>query len=86
VHGFRFGDGTVYLAYLQWTETGRIRPFEFYDRLSPDDRSPRTGHYRDLFDNWFTRAAVVRAAADVSGNGAAGTTAAGNGATQTPAG
>jgi hypothetical protein len=61
VHGFRFGDGTVFASYLQWTDTGRIRPFEFYDRLSPDDASPRTGHYRDLFDSWYTRAAKVRA-------------------------
>ncbi|WP_410586146.1 hypothetical protein [Amycolatopsis sp. lyj-23] len=61
VHGFRFGDGTVFASYLQWTEHGRIRPFEFYDRLSPDDTSPRTGHYRDLFDSWYTRAAEVRA-------------------------
>lgn len=61
VHGFRFGDGTIYASYLQWTDTGRIRPFEFYDRLSPDDRSPRTGHYRRLFESWFTRADTVRA-------------------------
>ena len=60
VHGFRFGDGTVFASYLQWTDTGRIRPFEFYDRLSPDDTSPRTGHYRDLFDSWYTRAAETR--------------------------
>ncbi len=61
VHGFRFGDGTVFASYLQWTDTGRIRPFEFYDRLSPDDAAPRTGHYRDLFDSWYTRAAQTRA-------------------------
>ncbi|MEV6716602.1 hypothetical protein AB0M48_31720 [Lentzea sp. NPDC051208] len=56
VHGFRFGDGTVFLSYLQWTENGRIRPFEFYDRIGTDDRSPRAGHYRDLFDSWLHRA------------------------------
>jgi hypothetical protein len=60
VHGFRFGDGTVFLAYLQWTENGRIRPFEFYDRIGTDDRSPRAGHYRDLFDGWLHRADVKR--------------------------
>lgn len=56
VHGFRFGDGTVFLGYLQWNDTGRIRPFEFYDHLAPADSSPRAGHYRDLFDSWLDRA------------------------------
>ncbi|WP_433268085.1 hypothetical protein ACQPZF_03310 [Actinosynnema sp. CS-041913] len=55
-HGFRFGDGTVFLSYLQWTDNGRIRPFEFYDRVAPDDTSPRAGHYRDLYDSWLARA------------------------------
>jgi len=65
VHGFRFGDGTTFVSYLQWNETGRMRPFEFYERLAPDDRTPRTGHYRNLFDSWFTRAAAVRAVPEV---------------------
>ncbi|MFE3177668.1 hypothetical protein ACFXPA_08525 [Amycolatopsis sp. NPDC059090] len=69
VHGFRFGDGTVFASYLQWTEGDRIRPFEFYDRLSPDDRSPRTAHYRDLFDSWFTRAATIRGVSDAGAPG-----------------
>ncbi|HUQ55611.1 hypothetical protein [Lentzea sp.] len=60
VHGFRFGDGTVFLSYLQWTENGRIRPFEFYDRIGTDDRSPRAGHYRDLFDSWLHRVGTRR--------------------------
>ncbi|RKT52445.1 hypothetical protein [Saccharothrix australiensis] len=55
-HGFRFGDGTVFLSYLQWSDNGRIRPFEFYDRIAPDDTSPRAGHYRDLYDSWLARA------------------------------
>ncbi|WP_329790990.1 hypothetical protein V1227_03415 [Lentzea sp. DG1S-22] len=55
VHGFRFGDGTVFLSYLQWTENGRIRPFEFYDRIGTDDPSPRAARYRDLFDSWLHR-------------------------------
>jgi hypothetical protein len=59
VHGFGFGDGTVFLGYLQWTDTGRIRPFEFYDRIAPDDVSPRAEHYRDLFDSWLSRAELV---------------------------
>ncbi|WP_245822421.1 hypothetical protein [Lentzea waywayandensis] len=63
VHGFRFGDGTVFLSYLQWTENGRIRPFEFYDRIGADDHSPRAGHYRDLFDSWLHRAETKRVTA-----------------------
>jgi hypothetical protein len=63
VHGFRFGDGTVFLSYLQWTENGRIRPFEFYDRIGNDDRSPRAGHYRDLFDSWLHRVGTKRVGA-----------------------
>jgi hypothetical protein len=56
VHGFHFGDGTMFLSYLQWNDAGRIRPFEFYDHIAPGDSSSRAGHYRDLFDSWLARA------------------------------
>lgn len=56
VHGFRFGDETVFCGYLQWNDSGRVRPFEFYDRVLPSDSSARAGHYRDLFDSWVERA------------------------------
>ena len=62
VHGFRFGDETVFLGYLQWNDAGRIRPFEFYDRVSPSDSSARAGHYRDLFDSWLERAEATSVA------------------------
>jgi hypothetical protein len=41
VHGFRFGDETVFFGYLQWNDVGRVRPFEFYDRVMPSDSSVR---------------------------------------------
>lgn len=56
VHGFAFGDGALFLAYLQWNDAGRIRPFEFYDHVGALDATPRADHYRDLFDSWLARA------------------------------
>jgi hypothetical protein len=58
VHGFRLGNGDLFLAYLQWTEAGGIRPFEFYEHIPRDDTSPRANRYRDLFDSWLSRAAA----------------------------
>ncbi|RZQ60264.1 hypothetical protein [Amycolatopsis suaedae] len=56
VHGFRLGNGEIFLAYLQWSESGRVRPFEFYERIAPEDTSERANRYRDLFDSWLARA------------------------------
>lgn len=58
VHGFRLGNGDLFLAYLQWTEAGTIRPFEFYEHIPRADTSPRANRYRDLFDSWLNRAAA----------------------------
>lgn len=58
VHGFRFGNGDMFLSYLQWSEAGRIRPFDFYERIPAGDTSVRAAHYRDLLDNWIARAAA----------------------------
>ena len=57
VHGFRLGNGDLFLAYLQWTEAGSVRPFEFYEHIPREDISPRANRYRDLFDSWLNRAA-----------------------------
>ncbi|WP_113697558.1 hypothetical protein [Amycolatopsis albispora] len=58
VHGFRLGNGDLFLAYLQWTEAGSIRPFEFYEHIPREDQSARANRYRDLFDSWLARAAT----------------------------
>jgi hypothetical protein len=58
VHGFRLGNGDLFLAYLQWAESGGIRPFDFYERIPREDTSSRANHYRDLFDSWLNRAAA----------------------------
>ncbi len=57
VHGFRFGDGDLFISYTQWSEAGETRPFDFYERITPYDTSARANHYRDLFDNWLGRVA-----------------------------
>ncbi|WP_246258432.1 hypothetical protein [Amycolatopsis anabasis] len=57
VHGCRFGNGDVFVSYLQWAESGGIRPFSFYERIPRTDTSTRANHYRDLFDNWLSRVA-----------------------------
>jgi hypothetical protein len=57
VHGHRFGNGAMFLPYLQWSEEGKIRPFNFYERIPAGDTSVRASHYRDLLENWINRAA-----------------------------
>lgn len=57
VHGLRFGNGAMFLSYLQWSEAGKIRPFNFYERIPAGDTSVRASHYRDLLENWINRAA-----------------------------
>ncbi|WP_157357283.1 hypothetical protein [Amycolatopsis nigrescens] len=59
VHGFRFGNGDLFISYLQWAETGGIRPFTFYERIPRADTSARANQYRDLFDNWLRRAGAT---------------------------
>jgi hypothetical protein len=58
VHGFRCGNGDVYISYLQWSPSGAPRPFEFYELIPHDDNTERADYYRVLFDNWMERAGV----------------------------
>lgn len=55
VHGFRCGNGDIYISYLQWTSSGAPRPFEFYELVRHDDNTERAEYYRLLFDSWLER-------------------------------
>lgn len=55
IHGFRYGDGTLCISFLQWREDGMIRPFAFYERIDPADTSQRADCYRTLFESWIRR-------------------------------
>lgn len=59
VHGFRYGDGTLFISYLQWREDGIMQPFAFYECIAPEDTSQRATSYRRLFDDWMRRAAFL---------------------------
>jgi hypothetical protein len=58
VHGFRTGDGTYFISFGRWDETtGELgRPYQSYEYLPPDDRSPRVCQYKEIFNNWLRRA------------------------------
>lgn len=55
VHGFRYGDGTLFISFLQWRADGVIQPFVFYECITPKDTSQRATNYRKLFDSWIKR-------------------------------
>jgi uncharacterized membrane protein len=69
VHGFRLGNGDVFLSTLRW-RNGRLGKHRFpYDYVPAHDITPRAEAARALFRNWFDRA--VRSAAEApSGNAA----------------
>lgn len=57
VHGFRLGNGDVFLSTLKWREEGRLGKHRFpYDYFPAHDRSSAATDARELFRSWFDRA------------------------------
>lgn len=57
VHGFRLGNGDVFVSVLLWQEDGRLgKPGFTYEYVPWDDPSSAAASARNLFDNWFERA------------------------------
>jgi hypothetical protein len=59
IHGFRIGQ-ELFVSFAHWSgdQDGLIlRPYQFYEHFAASDTSIRASKYRDLFDNWITRAA-----------------------------
>lgn len=62
VHGFRLGNGDVFLSVLRWQDDGRLgKPGFTYEFVPCNDDSAAADAYRELFENWFARA-TARAA------------------------
>ncbi|HEY2717680.1 MAG TPA: hypothetical protein VGI73_15815 [Solirubrobacterales bacterium] len=56
VHGFRLGNGDVFVSILRWRDR-RLGKHRFpYDYVPANDISPEAETTRALFENWFTRA------------------------------
>jgi hypothetical protein len=71
VHGFRLGNGDVFVSTLHWMPEGRLGDHPFsYDYVPARDFSPGAEAARALFENWFDRA--VRSAAEASKREVAG--------------
>jgi len=60
VHGFRLGNGDVFLSFMHWNaETRQLAsPNRFFEYHPGEDASPRAEEYRALFDNWVDMAAT----------------------------
>jgi hypothetical protein len=57
VHGFRLGNGDLFISVLFWQEDGRLgKPGFTYDYVPSHDVSPGAAAMRSLFANWFERA------------------------------
>jgi hypothetical protein len=57
VHGFRLGNGDVFVSTLLWLPEGRLGKHRFsYDYVPARDFSPGGEATRKLFENWFDRA------------------------------
>jgi hypothetical protein len=57
VHGFRLGNGDIFLSTLKWREGGRLGKHRFpYDYFPAYDRSPTAVDARALFKSWFDQA------------------------------
>jgi hypothetical protein len=57
VHGFRLGNGDVFVSTLLWLPEGRLGSHPFsYDYIPVSDLSPGANAARKLFENWFNRA------------------------------
>lgn len=71
IHGFRLGNGDVFISSLLWQEDRRLgKPGFSYEYVPASDDSVGAIALRRLFDNWFDRAmhhAVAPAPAGVAG-------------------
>lgn len=57
VHGFRLGNGDLFLSQLRWGADGKISFDGYtYEFIPGDDVSPAAEAARNLFDSWFQRA------------------------------
>ena len=57
VHGFRLGNGDIFLSTLRWRPDGLLGKHRFpYDYVSAHDGSPGAYAVRELFHSWFERA------------------------------
>lgn len=57
VHGFRLGNGDVFISTLRWRDEGRLGKHRFpYDYVPVRDISPEADAARALFKNWFDQA------------------------------
>jgi hypothetical protein len=57
VHGFRLGNGDVFVSVLRWREEGRLGKHRFpYDYIPAHDISSEADAARALFKNWFEHA------------------------------
>jgi hypothetical protein len=57
VHGFRLGNGDLFLSFLGWDEDGLIgRESYSYEFVPHEDESDAAQAKRTVFDSWFTRA------------------------------
>jgi hypothetical protein len=62
VHGFRLGNGDVFVSTLRWRDEGRLGKHRFpYDYVPVHDVSPEADAARALFKNWFEHAVVGEA-------------------------
>lgn len=59
VHGFRLGNGDVFISTLRWRDEGRLGKHRFpYDYVPAHDVSPEADAARALFENWFEQAVL----------------------------
>ncbi|MDX6594794.1 MAG: hypothetical protein QOI72_176 [Solirubrobacterales bacterium] len=57
IHGFRLGNGNVFLSTLRWRPDGLLGMHRFpYDFVPAHDASPEADAARALFKNWFDQA------------------------------
>lgn len=58
VHGFRLGNGDVYLSVVHWDDDGDVVASEgiSYQYVAAADRRPSAEGTRRLFDSWFAQA------------------------------
>jgi len=57
VHGFRLGNGDLFISILLWQSDGRLgKPGFTYDYIACTDVSEGAAASRKLFANWFDRA------------------------------
>jgi hypothetical protein len=56
VHGFRLGNGDLFVSCVRWQEDGKLGKQFTYEFIPCNDVSFRADAYRALFENWFNRA------------------------------